>query len=80
MPLQFSFIYLQPTAWVQSLHTKRGAHLRVNAKLDDNSDFRISEIRSVAGLRTDLAFTRGAYDWKIPEGPEGGIFGVPFGG
>jgi hypothetical protein len=70
MEFQFSFIHLQPTAWVQSLHTKRGANLRVNAKLDSNSDFRIAGVRSVAAIRTDLAFTRGKHDWQIPQAPE----------
>ena len=71
MRVPFSFIYLLPTAWTQSLHTKRGASLRVNAKLDVNSDFKISGVRNAVGLRTDLVFTRGEHDWQIPQAPDG---------
>src|ERR1035438_7848329 len=31
------------------------------------------EFRKFPALRTDLAFTRGNYDWKIPEGSEGAL-------
>jgi hypothetical protein len=62
-----------PTAWTQSLHTKRGVALRVNARLDAGSAFKIEGVISVADLPTELGFTRGDYDWKIPEGPAGAI-------
>ena len=71
MRFQYGFLCLQPTGWVQSLHTKRGAALRLNAKLDSNSAFIISGVRSVSGIRIGLAFTRGKYDWQIPDAPEG---------
>jgi hypothetical protein len=69
----FCSIYLQPTVWTQSLHTKRGAAFRLNARLDARSAFKIEGVTSVAGLPTDVSFTRGDYDWKIPERPAGAI-------
>jgi hypothetical protein len=71
--MDFCSIYLQPLVWTQSLHTKRGAAFRLNARLDARSAFKIVDVTSVAGLPTDVGFTRGDYDWKIPEGPAGAI-------
>jgi hypothetical protein len=68
--IEFSFLRLQPISWRQALHTKRGAGFSVNAQVDtEYNNFLISGVGNVGGLRTDLTFVRGPYDWKIPEGP-----------
>jgi hypothetical protein len=57
--MDFGFINLHPTAWTQSLHTKRGAAFRLGARLDTRSAFKIEGVVSVAGLPTEVGFTRG---------------------
>ena len=71
--IPYSFMNLEPITWRQTLHTKRGAGFSVSARIAENYDFIISEVGNVGGMRTDLMFVRGAYDWQIPEGPSGSL-------
>jgi hypothetical protein len=70
--IPYSFIHLEPISWRQSLHTTRGVHFSVITRVStEYNSFLISGVGDVVGLKTDLTFVRGAYDWKIPEGPPG---------
>lgn len=72
--IPYSFIQLEPIAWKQSLHTVRGAVFSVNTRLSKGfGSIHISGAGEVGGMPTDLTFVRGAYDWKIPEGPPGSL-------
>jgi hypothetical protein len=72
--IPYSFLHLEPVSWKQSLHTERGAGFSVNARIaTEYNNFLISDVGDVGGLHTELTFVRGAYDWKIPEGPPGSL-------
>jgi hypothetical protein len=67
-----SFLKLEPIAWKQSLHTKRGGTLSVSTRLaKGQGNLLISGVGKVGEMPTDVTFVRGAYDWKLPEAPPG---------
>src|SRR6266852_4523090 len=72
--IPYTLIQLEPVYWKQSLHTERGSGFNVNTRLSRGyGSILISGAGNVGGMRTDLSFVRGAYDWEIPEGPPGSL-------
>jgi hypothetical protein len=72
--IPYTFIQREPVYWKQSPHTERGSGFNVNTRLSRGyGSILISGAGNVGGMRTDLSFVRGAYDWKIPEGPSGSL-------
>ena len=72
--IAYSYIQLEPVYWRQSLHSKRRNAFHVKTQISKGyGSILVSGVGNVGGMPTDLSFVRGAYDWKIPEGPPGSI-------
>jgi hypothetical protein len=65
-------ILLNPVAWTQSLHTRRGAHMRLTAKMKrQEGQFTVLGIGDISSVSIDLTFVRGEHDWNVADAPSG---------
>jgi hypothetical protein len=67
-------VFLAPASWTQSLHTERGAHLRLKAKMVRHAgQFIVPGVGDISSVPIELFFVRGAHNWDVPEAPPGHI-------
>ena len=67
LPIQLTF---SPTAWTQSLHTKRGKSLRLAAKFKYNYRFMILDLGDISETPIDILFVRGPHKWEVTNMPD----------